>query len=402
MGAGGWFAVGFAAAAVVLLAVRTRRDARSHERAPRLRVALGLAVTVAAIVAGSTLIGVQAVQAPEQRGIGVLVDGTNSLASRGFDTGLTLSMKARVSACGDPVAVHLTLAPTAEFWRDNALVLRSQATVHLAIPDALIQHIDADTAEDALAAVVDPQTSSTVEEGAQVTSTEVDAETDTTVMDILVPGWGRSLAPLVVSFEADWTKQRSRLGGCYLNLPALAGHPTVLSGAQLAGTALPLGEDLGTRDANVFEVESRSAGVHAYWNSDYEVTRGVTSIDLGAYALQDGASAAPDTTLSGAPAWTCRTTIPDTFANLDTQDPRAPTADFNITGSQATTVAFSAERIAQILEQRTCATFVAIEAPGAGTRRDLLLIIIGALFSIGMELVLSGLVIERRPVLTEV
>ncbi len=357
---------------------------------------LGLATTVAAVVAGATLIGVRSVQAPEQRGIGILVEGTDSLASRGFDTGLMLSLKAKVSDCGEPVAVHLTVAPTAEFWRDNASVLRSQATVRLAVPDASIRQVDADTGDDALAAVIDPQTPSTVEDGAEVTSTESDRETDTTFLEVRVPAWGRSLAPVVISFEADWTARRSLLGGCYLSLPALAGHPTVLSGALLAGTAVPLGEDLGTRDANVFEVESRAAGMHAYWNSDYEVTRGVASIDLGDHTIQDGLSTAPDTTLAGSPAWTCRTTIPDTFANLDTQDPGDPTADFNITGSQETTVAFSAERIEQILEQRTCATFVAIEAPGSGTKRDLLLIIIGALFSIGMELVLSGLVLHRR------
>ncbi|WP_309650481.1 hypothetical protein [Nocardioides sp.] len=361
-------------------------------------MALGLATTVAAIIAGAVLIGVQSVPAPEPRGIGVLVEGTDSLAIRGFDTGLTVSLKARVIGCGEPVAVALTIAPTAEFWRDHAAVLRSQAVVRVAVPDAGISRIDVATATDALAAVVDPQGASADRDGATLSSVDPDDETGTTMLEITVPGWGRSLAPVIIDFTADWTERRSRLGGCYLSLPALTGHPTVLSGAQLAGTAVALDEDLGSRDANVFEVESRSAGLHAYWNSDYEVTRGVASIDLGDYTLQGATSAAPDTSLSGAPAWTCRTTIPDTFANIDTQDPDEPTADFNITGSQATTVAFSAERIQQILEQRTCATFVAIEAPGAGTKRDLLLIIIGALFSIGMELVLSGFVREERSV----
>lgn len=396
MGAVGWIVLGVAAAAAVLLAVRARRDPARSGRSRRLRVALGLGATVAAIVAGALLIGVQSVPAPEVRGIGVLVEGTDSLASRGYDTGLTVSLRARVIECGDPVAVALTIAPTAEFWRDNASVLRSQAVIRVAIPDAAISGIDVATATDALTAVVDPSGASTDRGGATVSSVEPDDATETTMLEITVPGWGRSLAPVVLAFTADWTERRSRLGGCYLSLPALTGHPTVLSGAQLAGTAVALEEDLGTRDANVFEVESRAAGLHAYWNSDYEVTRGVASIDLGDYTLQDAMSAAPDTSLSGAPAWTCRTTIPDTFANIETQDPDEPTADFNITGSQTTTVAFSAERIQQILEQRTCATFVAIEAPGAGTKRDLLLIIIGALFSIGMELVLTGIVRDRR------
>ena len=366
-------------------------------------MALGLAATVVAIVAGAALIGVQSVPAPEVRGIGVLVEGTDSLASRGFDTGLTVSLKARVIECGEPVAVALTIAPTAEFWRDHAAVLRSQAVIHVAIPDASLSGVDVATATDALAAVVDPQGAGKDRDGATLTSVDPDEATGTTQLEITVPGWGRSLAPVILAFTADWTERRSRLGGCYLSLPALTGHPTVLSGAQLAGTAVALEEDLGTRDANVFEVESRAAGLHAYWNSDYEVTRGqapaamtLPPLDLGDYTLQDAMSAAPDTSLSGAPAWTCRTTIPDTFANIETQDPDEPTADFNITGSQTTTVAFSAERIQQILEQRTCATFVAIEAPGAGTKRDLLLIIIGALFSIGMELVLTGLVRDQR------
>jgi hypothetical protein len=55
------------------------------------------------------------------------------------------------------------------------------------------------------------------------------------------------------------------------------------------------------------------------------------------------------------------------------------------------TFSFSDERVAEILRQRTCASFVAIEAAGAGTRRDLLLLAVGAIIALGIELVLSGL-----------
>jgi hypothetical protein len=395
--------------AVAIAASGFLLDAR-RERQGRLsltRVGLGLAVILLAVALGGSLIGVEVQQPPEQRGIGIRVEGLQApLRTRGYDRGFTVSMAVQVRECGEPVRVQVTLAPTAEFWIDNGEALTSPTTVRFAIPDdlasdaavdAAVDHLGAWTGADGLA----PFTSADLVGADAMLQLEPVATKAprATFVAVAVPDWAQSQSPVTVSFEADWTRHRASLGGCYVSLPAVAGMPTVLSSAQLAGKAFESRSALPDDSFSVFVVASEDAGLYAYYNERFEVTRGVTSLELGDLALEESATfPAPNANLAGAPAWTCRSSIPFSYGyarrerGADAGDVYAPEDVVNSGG----TTSFSDNRQAEILDQSTCASFVAVEAASARTRRDLLLIAVGTVIALGVELLISGLHRRRR------
>lgn len=401
-----WWLVVLAGAVGVSGFILDARWAQHRSRVSLTRVGLGLAVILLAVALGGSLIGIEVQQPPEQRGIGVRVDGLKApLRERGYDRGFTVSMAVQVQDCGEPVRVQVTLAPTAEFWIDNGEALPSPTRVRFAVPDdlasdvpvdAAMEHIEAWAGADGLA----PFTRTDQSDAADVLELEPIATkaVRATFVAVEVPDWAVSQSPVTVSFEADWTRHRASLGGCYVTLPAVAGMPTVLSAAQLAGTAVESRSALPDDSFSVFVVSSEDAGLYAYYNERFEVTRGVTSLDLGDLALEESATfPAPNANLGGAPAWTCSSSIPRSYGyergdpGADARDVYAP-ADV-INGGGATS--FSDRRQAEILDQSTCASLVAVEAASARTRRDLLLIAVGTVIALGVELLISGL--RRRP-----
>jgi hypothetical protein len=387
-----WFLTGAVVVAAATIWLHVARGSVNGGRLSVLRVGLGAAVTLTALAGGSLLTEVRSIAPPEQRGVGVVVEGMQASGSRGLDVGLTLGAAVRVDGCGKPVLVRLTVTPTAEFWIDNGERLQRSAHVRLAIPDVHLQDLSVSTPTDGLTMVTPFTEDETSPE--HPLEAEVEESGPSTLVDVQVPHWGRTQRPLVATFSADWTERRSWLGACYVRLPALAGFPTVLSAAELTGAATdedaPPGGDLG-----FFVVSSEETGLHTYYDPTLEVTRGVTSLTLGRYTLQEGATVpAPDANLGGAPAWTCRTSIADSLGRADRLEPGNPAPDMVLGDPNDSTLAFSHERIDEILDQQTCASFVAIEGPGAGTKRDLALMGIGAMFSLGIELLLSG--VRRR------
>jgi hypothetical protein len=387
-----WFLTGAVVVAAATIWLHVARGSVGRGRFSVLRVGLGAAVTLTALAGGSLLTEVRSVAPPEQRGVGVMVDGVQARGARGLDVGLTLGAAVRVEGCGQSVDVRLTVTPTAEFWIDNGERLQRSARVRLAIPDVGLKHLRVSSPTDGLTLV----TPLTEDEGPLEHPLQADVEErgPSTLVDVQVPHWGRTQRPLVATFSADWTERRSWLGACYVRLPALAGFPTVLSAAELTGAATdedsPPGGDLG-----FFVVSSEETGLHTYYDPTLEVTRGVTSLTLGRYTLQEGATIpGPDSNLGGSPAWTCRTSIADSLGRADQLKPGSQAPDMVLGDPNDSTLAFSHERIDEILDQQTCASFVAIEGPGAGTKRDLALMGVGAMFSLGIELLLSG--VRRR------
>ena len=379
-----------------------RRWGRRWERVSLTRACLGVSVILMAVVLGGSLIGVDVKQPPEQRGIGVRVDGLRApLGNRGYDRGFTLSMAVQVRECDEPVRVQLTLAPTAEFWIDNARSLASSTKIHFAVPDDLaatapsdasLTDVDAWTGADGLAPLT---TADQTDAGATLQLEPIATKApQATFVSVEVADWATSQSPVTLTFRADWTRHRASLGGCYVSLPAVAGMPTVLSTAQLAGKAVESRSALPATSFNLFVVASEDADLYAYYREGFEVTRGVTSLDLGDLALEEGATfPSPNANLGGAPAWTCRSSIPRSYGfrrpdpGAEAQDVYAPADVVNGGG----TTSFSDSRQAEILGQSTCASFVAVEAASAGTRRDLLLIAVGTIIALGAELLISGL-----------
>lgn len=385
-----WLLIG-AAAVIVVAAVRGGRPRVAGWSGPK--VAAGVGITLAAIALGGLITTVRNAPVPEQRGIGVSVEDVAFRESRA-DVGLSVAAAVTLDSCGEDVEVKMTIAPTAEFWIDNHRRFEESALVHVSVPDADIGEVTvsaSDAQADAAVPVVAPeQTVTSAEEPTPLVVDRVeDEDSDFTHLAVSIPKWGVTFRPLTVAFSADWTDGRSLLGGCYVELPALAGPPTVLTAAAARDRAVALRET-PPGPQTFFTVSSDEAALHAFYNKRFEVTRGVMTLSLNSHTVDDAATLpGPDTNFGGAPAWTCRTSVAtenDPLVNRQPGDPMSTDILFAPQGKPA----YSAERLSELLQQRTCASYVAITPSGAGAIRDLVLISIGALFSLGIELALSG------------
>ena len=368
------------------------------------RIGLGLCITAVGVLAAAALIRVEVRPPPEQRGIGVVVDGIDDpTEERAFDRGLTLSMAVQVRECGEPVDVRLTLAPTAEFWIDNREDLARSATVRFAIPDGLPEDAEVDEVLEDLEAwtgtgLAPFVTGVPTDPAATDLAPTASKAPHAVFVEVEVPRWGDLLTPLTLHFLADWTSDRSLLEGCYVSLPAVAGMPTVLSTAQLTGEAYGSGTPDDDATAGVFVVSSEEADLSADYASRLEVTKGVTSLDLGDHILQGGATfPPPDSNFGNAPAWTCRSALPRSidYGSLGVGDP-ATDLYFPPEALAEGTISFSTRQQEALLSQGTCASFVAVEGASAGTLRDLGLIGVGTAIGLGIELLRKGFR-RRRP-----
>ncbi|WP_374458009.1 hypothetical protein [Nocardioides sp.] len=399
-----WWLVAAAVALGVLGVVLDARWTRPPWGVSPLRIGLGLCITALGVIAAAALIRVEVRPPPEQRGIGVVVEGVaDPLVERAFDRGLTLSMAVTVGECGEPVDVRLTLAPTAEFWIDNREALGESATARFAIPDGLPEDAEVDEVLEGLEAwtgnglapFVTGVPTDPADEDLSPTATKVP---HAVFVEVDVPGWRDVLTPLTIHFLADWTSGRSVLEGCYVSLPAVAGLPTVLSTAQLTGQARTTDTEDGDSTVAIFVVASEEAGLEADYDANLEVVRGVTSLDLGDHILQEGATfPGPDANFGSAPAWTCRSALPRSIER-GRPDPGTEVKDQYLPPEAlaAGTMSFSARQQEAMLAQRTCASFVAIEGASAGILRDLGLIGVGTVIAFGVDLFLTG-VRRRKP-----
>jgi hypothetical protein len=349
-----------------------------------------VALMLASLGVGVFLLAEQQRQVPEQRGIGVL---TSVHPNPG--RGLALSVGVRFRSCGEPVEVTLVATGTAEFWIDNARALRRGGTVQLAVPDLGLRRIRVGLGTDGKVAAIAPLTQSP-EPGPLVTGLPVRRLRSVSVIGAHVARWGLHLRPFVVRFEADWLQRRSHLGSCYLRLPALAGFPTVLSAQEIRGQAVP---DVGklTGPESIFVVSSQETGLQSYYSAELETTRGVTSIALGSSALRtDLSQPAPDANVGGAASWTCSTTPPRSVETLESVKPGSAAPEIIEGAAVDAKGALSASRLGGAVAERTCASFAVLDESRSGVSRDITLLLIGAIFSIGVGLAVEGLRRKRR------
>jgi hypothetical protein len=340
--------------------------------------ALGLALMLASVGAGVLLLRERQRPVPEQRGVGVLTS-VHPRPSRG----LVLSAGVRFHSCKNPVDVTMIASGTSEFWADQARSLRRGGTVQLAVPDLSVRHVRVALGVEGKSAPIAPLTQQTQSTPA-IRPMPVRRLRTVTVIGADVPGWGRHLRPVVFRFDADWLQGRSLLGSCFVRLPALVGFPTVLSAQEIRGQAVNDVSKLhGTR--SFFVVSSRETGLQAYYDPELETTRGVTSIQTGSSILRtDLSQPAPDGNVQGAPSWTCTSTPPQTFGFLETLRPGERPPDVLEGSAIDSTGALSNSRLGAAVGERTCASYAVIEQPAASVIRDLVLLFIGAAFSIGV------------------
>jgi hypothetical protein len=377
---------------------RRERRAKTLPAAPRTslaRASFGLALGLLAVSAWIILLGVDERPTPEQRGIGVVVrpgDGRRAWDKPNPGRGMAVSMAIRTGSCGDPVRVTVVASGTAEFWADNAKMLAKEgATIRIAIPDLDVRDVDVALGTDAKLAAAVPLSAQPDPKAGSIVRLPSKPRESVTVVVARIPHWGRKLRPVLVSFTADWLERRSYLGSCYLRLPALTGFPTVLSARETLGQVAEDTKDL--QDLSIFTIASVETGLKAYYQANYETTRGVTSLELGSKLLKSDISRpAPDVTVQGIPTWTCSST-PYQVNLLRYAQAKHKVADVVI--GNAGDGALSARRLGQDVSRTTCASYAVLEEARAQTSRDIVALLIGALFSVGVGLILEGM--RRRP-----
>jgi hypothetical protein len=378
---------------------RLRRDpARPPERAPRGRAgrlaAAGVVVLVATVAAGLYMLGVQPLEAPEERGVGV----APSVRPRS-QRGLVLSASLRFTSCDAPVHVTLVATGMAEYWIDRARALRRGGKLEVGVPGA-VRATGVHLGSDGIAAPLAPATEAARRRGRDPGVTQLPprhlSDSDITVLGARIRRWGRHLRPVVFDFDARWLERRDRFGSCYLHLPALVGSATVLSAQEVIGNGSSPGEPL-RGPLSIVTVSSIEPARVAYYDDRLETTRGAIALQLGSSTLRtDLTTPQSDATLGGAPSWTCASSPPETFSPLQATRPGDRPEVVQGTGAADAGGAISAGRLKRLQDQRTCAVFAVIEQPHVQLWRDMTLLLLGVAFSLGTTLVVEGYLASRR------
>lgn len=374
------------AAAVVALAVRVWAGrGRRPQSARGATLVFGLAVTAIALVGGAAVIRTDAPNPENPRALGVLVwRADNPQPVRASAAQLAVSLAVEMDSCDDPVDVRVTVTPTVEFWAARAGNLADGAVVGIAIPDPDIDTVTAALTTDAAEGLTQPGVDLPDQAPVSAQPVEHPPGSRMTVAKVSIANWGDTNYPVSFQFKADWIVADTWLGRCYVELPALVGLPSVLSAAEIAGRANDVGGPLlGPMNDIVVTSADRQAG----YESRYESTRGVSSIALSGMSLDQEASLpAPDANLNGTHAWSCSSQAIDDIRFIDSLKPEDDQPDLGIPRDHNTgAYSLSAARMAEVLGRPTCATLAALEESSRGPRRDLALIAIGAVFSLGIE-----------------
>jgi hypothetical protein len=376
-----WAAVATAAA----FAARVWAGRRHRPYAARAAtLVLGAALMSLALLAGALLIRTDAPNPEDPRAIGVLVWRPGQEPGRSSSANLAVSAAVEMSSCDERPEIRLTITPTVEFWSARARALAGGAVVGIAVPDATITDLSASVTTDPLGGLARPGVTVTDSVPVPLTSVEHRSAGDVTVATVTLDRWGDTNYPVSFRFRADWIVDTTPLGRCYVELPSLVGVPTVLSAAEVAGRARDVGDELpGLQN----DVDISSHGRHAGYEPRYQLTRGVTSVQLHGMSLDDGSSLpGPDANLEGRQAWTCTSKVLDSVGFIDALRPGDAPPDLAIARDANTGVySLSTGRIGEVLGEPSCNTLAAVEESSLGTRRDFALIGIGALFSLGIE-----------------
>ena len=422
----------------------------------RLRLAAGLSLMAFAIAGGNFVIRQASPELVEPRGYGVVVEGVAPSYRRDFDVGLALAQGVVLESCDDDETSRVTLqiAPTAAFWVDNRVALMGSTDVRVLIPLMDAQDIAVSQGRQGIDPFTRPVDSSSLNDddlrpSYELTDTELGVE-----VKVTVDAWATSREPIRITYTSHLTKRRG-LGSCYVNLPALTGLPTVISGAALKGLAQKTVEGVQSdpRQDGLFFVssavppkdgkehdETREDRRYAYYDPSFEITRGVTVVQLQGELVEGRARPEPNANFAGSPAWTCKSTvagnrrfIEDEIQAIEEEadqeraaaqrearkpaqrgegqggafgDEPSPTeqeaaaededAYFSTSRDDDGTYALSRARVDEVLAQSDCAAQVQVEATSAGSQRDAVVLFIGALFSAGVTWVSTS--VRRRRV----
>jgi hypothetical protein len=365
------------------------------------RIAFALALIVGPLVVGVSVLSQDSPQRVEPASLG-FVPPESARRGRGF----TLGLAVRFDTCDKPLDVTAVATGTAEYWIDNAEKLRGPARFMLALPN-VSGEVEVRTGTSA-SDVADPDTTRLRSGDPRLVgpdSFRVDPprrQGDLTIVAGTIRNWPATLAPLVADFDADWIEKRG-IGTCFIHLPAIAGDYSILSAQRALGRARPVNRLIV--NPNDLTVDSRALKLAARYDPALEVAYGsaIVRVDNGSID-SDESLPAPTQSVNGNPTWTCAGRARSTMTLTDApSEGNLATDDYVLLGSDPLGSAGALSTAALRLGPAgDCSAVVAASEASAQWKRDLVLLLIGALVSLGVTIIVEfALGLGGRPAKAE-
>ena len=307
--------------------------------------------------------------------------------------GIAIGMSIRAQGCENPVQVKILAGPTAEYWRDYLDALPPDVPFALAIPDKGVRAVQVGigTSPDDVPA---PLYAHTRRAPRIVTAAPVVERWGVTVVGGTMHNWQRTFGAVSVTFEADWLDRRS-IGACYLRVPGIVG----------ADTVFPVQQALNQVSSDRRRVVSMAARVGAanlarnphtgLWYPylpGYGSNEGSTTVVVdGGGVLADSSLPGPDAEFDGHPKWTC-SWDPQEGGPLGRAGPIPGLAE----GEGKNRVGAYSRGALRVSHASSCAVVAVIAENSAGTQRDLILLLMGTVISLGAAILVEVLLDWRK------
>ena len=362
------------AASAAIFSVFVRRWARAGQH-HRLPVAAGALLIVLSVLVGIWQLPTDRAPKGEPESIGV-VPGIESRSADG--NGLTAGLGVEVDDCGDRPEVTFVANGSVEYWRRYGSRFSDVSHFQVALPGTDLEDVRVGMSDDAT--VVQFPTTAKRQEPKFLRDVTIRERDGVTIVTGAVGKWSKHLNSVVVQFRPDWLEKRS-IGTCYLRLPALTGGRTVLA-AQIARGPLE------TARPGQAVIRSERTGRVAIYEPWLETTfASATVVIEGGDILAEESRPSPDTTFEGHPAWVCETRPPRSVEIDEDRGGRTP----DILSGSSTAGAVYSREYTRDTRGTDCDGIAVITENSAGTKRDLLLLGLGATVSLGAAILVETL-----------
>lgn len=308
-------------------------------------------------------------------------------ASPGARTALGMAIE--VQSCHQPVEVTVVAAATANYWRKHAGRIPETSRFMFVIPDRRLH--DPKLSPGTLPSdLTGPLYATSEEEPFGFRQLKPEVHKSVTALAGTYQYWDLTEAPVIARFKANWLKERG-VGSCYLLAPGLVGPFSVFAAQLALGNTLS-NDQRGENQRYTSVVYDRHLKTGVLYDRGLEPTHGSTTVLVHDGFVDTGASLPnPDTQFDGHPKWTC-SSQPLVTKRLRSSGPIPDIALANPDSIGA----FSERALGREEASNNCAAVIVITEDGSATKRDLLLLGMGTLISLGLAIAVEIFLEWRR------
>ncbi len=362
------------------LVVKNSAQARlGLRRELRLQALLGSLLVAVGVLVAAALLRTAEVPEREPLAIGFTPPrGAPPIPGRGF----AIALHTELRNCERGSVHTLILGGSAEYWQDqNSRTFPRRARMTVALP-ANARDITTGFAANAtdLVAPSDARRPNDLGRSSRVRSRVVGNRFGQTLVRVEVDDWMATLAPLRIGYRSRAVRALA-VGRCWTRLPALSGDYGVLAGQVAAGYAVRGVQGVAPTGPSPIAVYSSESGAAGIYDPRLAATRGISTVaSLGGSVDLGSSSPTPDRSVKGAPAWTCRSSSPGAEAQSARRPtPGAQAPDFLVPDAGGAAAGAPSLSAIDARAMGDCSAVVFATSSGSSSRRDLGLVLAGAL-----------------------